>query len=100
MAEPFDLVVIGGGPAGYTAALRVAELGGRAALVEEQAPGGNCVHHNCIPSMILLDTLEGIGRAQALSVAGIVGSEGQPAFNRAAARSDPPHLSSILRRRS
>lgn len=86
MADPYDLVVIGGGPAGYTAALRVADLGGRAALVEEQAAGGNCVQHNCIPTMIMLDTLEGAGRAQALAVAGIVASEGLPAFNRAVAR--------------
>ncbi|HLZ72934.1 MAG TPA: NAD(P)/FAD-dependent oxidoreductase [Dehalococcoidia bacterium] len=85
MSELFDLVAIGGGPAGYTAALRVAELGGRAAIVEEQAAGGNCVQHNCIPTMILLDTLEGAERAQSLG--GVLSiHDGPPAFNRAVAR--------------
>ncbi len=87
LTERFDLVTIGGGPAGYTAALRVAELGGRAAIVEEQAAGGNCVQHNCIPTMIMLDTLESAARAQRLGVAGILATgEGLPAFNRAVAR--------------
>ncbi len=48
----YDVVVIGGGPGGYAAAIRVAQLGGKAALVEAQDLGGTCVNRGCIPSKI------------------------------------------------
>jgi pyruvate/2-oxoglutarate dehydrogenase complex dihydrolipoamide dehydrogenase (E3) component len=49
----FDLVVIGGGPAGVTAALRGAELGARVALVERDRPGGTCTDDGCAPTRVL-----------------------------------------------
>ena len=49
----FDLAVIGGGPAGVTAALRAAELGVRVALVERDQPGGTCTDDGCAPSRVL-----------------------------------------------
>jgi dihydrolipoamide dehydrogenase len=55
--EAFDLVVIGGGPAGYTAAIRAAELGRRVACVDaRERPGGTCLYVGCIPSKALLDS--------------------------------------------
>jgi len=55
--ESFDLVVIGGGPGGYTAALRAAELGWSVACVDaRERPGGTCLHVGCIPSKALLDS--------------------------------------------
>jgi dihydrolipoamide dehydrogenase len=55
----FDLIVIGAGPGGYTAALRAAQLGMKTALVDRRdAPGGVCLHEGCIPSKALLDSSE------------------------------------------
>ncbi|MFO0845140.1 MAG: dihydrolipoyl dehydrogenase [Gemmataceae bacterium] len=59
MAERFDLVVIGGGPGGYVAAIRSAQLGKSVALVEKRATlGGTCLNVGCIPSKALLDSSE------------------------------------------
>jgi len=52
-SQPFDLVVIGGGPAGVTAALRAAELGARTALVERGLLGGACTNDGCVPTRVL-----------------------------------------------
>lgn len=61
MADQFDLVVIGGGPGGYTAAIRAAQLGLKTACVEKRANkalGGTCLNVGCIPSKALLDSSE------------------------------------------
>jgi dihydrolipoamide dehydrogenase len=60
MAEDtFDLIVLGGGPGGYVAAIRAAQLGFKTACVEkESALGGTCVRVGCIPSKALLDSTE------------------------------------------
>ncbi|WP_330280887.1 dihydrolipoyl dehydrogenase [Streptomyces sp. NBC_00588] len=52
--EIFDLVVLGGGSAGYAAALRGAQLGLRTAMVEKYKLGGTCLHNGCIPTKALL----------------------------------------------
>lgn len=56
--ENFDVVVIGGGPGGYTAAARAASLGGKVALVEKGALGGTCLNQGCIPTKTLLKSTE------------------------------------------
>ncbi len=57
--ETYDVVVIGGGPGGYTAAIRAAQLGLRAALVEkEEKLGGICLNWGCIPTKALLKQAE------------------------------------------
>jgi dihydrolipoyl dehydrogenase len=59
MAEhQFDLVVIGGGPGGYVAAIRAAQLGMRTALVEREHLGGICLNWGCIPTKALLRSAE------------------------------------------
>jgi dihydrolipoamide dehydrogenase len=55
-AEQFDLVVMGGGPGGYAAALYGASAGMRIAMVEERRVGGTCLHRGCIPAKELLET--------------------------------------------
>ncbi len=66
MTHPFDLCVVGGGPAGYTGAIRAAQLGLKVALVTSEAPGGVCLHWGCIPTKTLLasaETLRQVRRA-------------------------------------
>ena len=58
MAEPFDVIVIGGGPGGYVAAIRAAQLGQRTAVVEKDKPGGRCLNYACIPAKTMLHTAE------------------------------------------
>ncbi len=53
-----DVAVIGGGPAGYVAAIRAARLGARALLIENDALGGTCVNRGCIPTKALLHAVE------------------------------------------
>jgi dihydrolipoamide dehydrogenase len=54
MAEKRDLVVIGGGPGGYVAALRAAQLGKKVTVIEEDRIGGTCMNYGCIPTKFLL----------------------------------------------
>jgi len=57
--KAFDLVVIGSGPGGYIAAIRAAQLGMRAAIVEEQQNlGGVCLNWGCIPTKAILSSAE------------------------------------------
>ncbi|MEM7654481.1 MAG: dihydrolipoyl dehydrogenase, partial [Pseudomonadota bacterium] len=65
MAETnFDLIVIGGGPGGYVAAIRAAQLGMKTALVEREHLGGICLNWGCIPTKALLRTSEVYGYMQ------------------------------------
>lgn len=58
-AQVFDLVVVGGGPGGYVAAIRAAQLGMTVACIEkEKALGGTCLRVGCIPSKALLESSE------------------------------------------
>jgi dihydrolipoamide dehydrogenase len=54
----FDLIVVGGGPGGYVAAIRAAQLGMKTALVEREHLGGICLNWGCIPTKALLRTSE------------------------------------------
>jgi dihydrolipoamide dehydrogenase len=56
LAEQFDLVVIGGGPGGYGAALYAASAGLNVAIVEKDAMGGTCLNRGCIPAKAFLET--------------------------------------------
>ena len=57
--EKFDVTIIGGGPGGYVAAIRCAQLGLKTALIEKYANlGGTCLNVGCIPSKALLDSSE------------------------------------------
>jgi len=59
MAEKtFDLVVVGGGPGGYVAAIRAAQLGMKTAVIEANHLGGICLNWGCIPTKALLRTSE------------------------------------------
>jgi dihydrolipoamide dehydrogenase len=63
--EQFDLIVIGSGPAGYTGAIRAAQLGMKVVIVEKSKTlGGTCLNIGCIPSKALLDSSEHFAAAQ------------------------------------
>jgi dihydrolipoyl dehydrogenase len=63
MDQTFDLAVIGGGPGGYVAAIRAAQLGLKAACIEKDTTlGGTCLNVGCIPSKALLDSTEFLSR--------------------------------------
>src|SRR3954471_10877440 len=58
VTDRFDVVVLGAGPGGYTAAVRAAQLGKRVAVVEPRYWGGICLNVGCIPSKALLRNAE------------------------------------------
>ena len=58
MSDGYDVVVIGGGPGGYVAAIRAGQFGLRTALVEKNAVGGVCLNEGCIPSKALIHAAE------------------------------------------
>ena len=57
MAE-YDLIVIGGGPGGYVAAIRAGQLGQKTAVIEKDKAGGRCLNYACIPAKTVLHTAE------------------------------------------
>ncbi len=58
MTEPYDILILGGGPGGYVAAIRAAQLGFRVGLVEREHLGGICLNWGCIPTKALLRSSE------------------------------------------
>lgn len=72
MSQPdFDIAVVGGGPGGYVAAIRAAQLGAKVMLVEREALGGVCLNWGCIPTKALLHSAEawrGLRDAEALGL--------------------------------
>jgi dihydrolipoamide dehydrogenase len=71
MTKLYDIVVIGGGPGGYVAALHAAELGKKIALIEADFLGGTCLNRGCIPSKTLLkhaEVIEAIEEAKAWGI--------------------------------
>jgi len=73
MGKTFDLVVIGGGPAGYKTATAAARLGASVALVERAHEGGTCLNEGCIPSYALLHPASLIEDVRALAGRGLEG---------------------------
>jgi dihydrolipoamide dehydrogenase len=71
MAESYDVIVIGGGPGGYHAAIRAAQLGKKTAVVEKDKPGGRCLNYACIPAKTMLHTAELLDHAQNSAELGI-----------------------------
>jgi dihydrolipoamide dehydrogenase len=58
VADSYDVIVIGGGPGGYVAAIRAAQLGKKTAVVEKDKPGGRCLNYACIPAKTILHSAE------------------------------------------
>ncbi|HEU5063785.1 MAG TPA: dihydrolipoyl dehydrogenase [Solirubrobacterales bacterium] len=75
MADSFDQIVIGGGPGGYVAAIRAAQLGQKTAVVERDKAGGRCLNYACIPAKTVLRTAEIFHEARASENLGVIGKE-------------------------
>ncbi|HET9185884.1 MAG TPA: dihydrolipoyl dehydrogenase [Solirubrobacterales bacterium] len=75
MAESFDQIVIGGGPGGYVAAIRAAQLGQKTAVVECDKPGGRCLNYACIPAKTVLRTAAIYHEARNSAELGVVGND-------------------------
>ncbi len=75
MAESFDTIVIGGGPGGYVAAIRSAQLGKKTAVVERDKPGGRCLNYACIPAKTVLHTAEIYDQARNSTELGVIAKE-------------------------
>jgi dihydrolipoamide dehydrogenase len=79
-SNDFDVVVLGAGTGGYTAAFRAAQLGLRVALVDEGKIGGTCLHRGCIPTKALLESAGFVDRIRHAKEFGI-GLSGDPTVN-------------------
>jgi dihydrolipoamide dehydrogenase len=75
MADSFDQIVIGGGPGGYVAAIRAAQLGQKTAVVERDKAGGRCLNYACIPAKTVLRTAELYDDARNGEHLGVVGTD-------------------------
>jgi dihydrolipoamide dehydrogenase len=72
MADSFDQIVIGGGPGGYVAAIRAAQLGQKTAVVERDKCGGRCLNYACIPAKTILRSAEIFHEASNSAELGVV----------------------------
>ena len=79
MADAYDLIVLGGGTGGYSAALRAASLEMKVALIERDKVGGTCLHYGCIPTKALLHSAEVFDTIRGATDFGI--SAGEPSFD-------------------
>ncbi|MCF6463485.1 dihydrolipoyl dehydrogenase [Clostridium sp. Cult1] len=87
----YDLIVIGGGPGGYVAAIKAAQLGGKVAVVEKEKLGGVCLNWGCIPTKTLLKTAklyEDILRGEEFGIVGIDNSDVKVDWNLLSKRKD------------
>lgn len=80
VAMETDVVVIGGGPGGYAAAIRLGQLGKSVVLIEKEALGGVCLNRGCIPSKALIHTAGEYHKLHHLEKLGIKLPEGQATF--------------------
>jgi len=84
----FDILVLGGGPGGYVAAIRASQVGAKACLVEERELGGTCLNRGCIPTKALVESARALFIARHGAEFGVSCSDARPDYARMAARKD------------
>jgi mercuric reductase len=87
-AHAFDLLIVGGGSAGFAAAIKGAEEGARVGLIEGGTLGGTCVNVGCVPSKTLIRAAEAQHRRSQHGFAGIPTSDGRPDWSLVRAQKD------------
>jgi dihydrolipoamide dehydrogenase len=75
VADSYDVIVIGGGPGGYVAAIRAAQLGKKTAVVERDKAGGRCLNYACIPAKTILRSAEIYDQARNSAELGVVAAD-------------------------
>lgn len=86
--EPIRIAIIGGGFAGYTAALRASELGAQVLLVEKHKLGGTCLNAGCIPTKTLLEVARRIASLEGMAEHGIIVQGWRVDFQKVQARKE------------
>ena len=74
-ADHYDVVVVGAGTGGYSAAFRAAQLGLRVALIDQHKIGGTCLHRGCIPTKAMLESADLLDRIRKADQFGLIVSE-------------------------
>ena len=85
--EEYDIGIIGGGPGGYVAAIRAAQLGCKVVLIEEDSLGGVCLNWGCVPSKAMLRNAEIINLMKSAGQFGISFNDFSFDINKAVSRS-------------
>ena len=81
-----DVVIIGGGPAGYVAAIHASHLGAKVVVVEKDKLGGTCLNRGCIPTKALVRSVEVLLEARAANEFGIEVNNVKANFSKIMAR--------------
>lgn len=84
----YNAIIIGGGPGGYTCAIRIAQLGGKACVIENRDAGGTCLNRGCIPTKALLASTEVVSKFRKAKDFGIDVSGFTPNFTAMMQRKD------------
>ena len=84
----FDLLIVGGGSAGFSAAIKAADLGARVGMAEGGTLGGTCVNVGCVPSKTLIRAAEAQHRRVHHGFHGIATTDGQPNWGVVRAQKD------------
>ena len=88
MVQEYDVVIVGGGPGGYVAAIRASQLGLKTAVVEKAKLGGTCLHAGCIPSKALLRSAEIYSNTKNAEEFGVIAPEVSLDFSKVQARKE------------
>ena len=78
----YELIIIGGGPGGYTAALSAARAGKSVCLFEKESLGGTCLNVGCIPTKYLLDRATALEKIRSMTEEGVLRGAGEYSFKR------------------
>jgi dihydrolipoamide dehydrogenase len=88
MTKEYDIVIIGGGPGGYVAAIRASQLGLKVAVVEKGKVGGTCLHAGCIPTKALLRSAELYAQTKNVDQYGVIAPQVGLDFSKVQARKE------------